>query len=334
MKLLITGGAGFIGSNFIRYWFKKYPKDKIVNLDKLTYAGYLPTTNDFKDNANYTFIKGDIVDSKVCQKAIKGCNVVVNFAAESHNDRAIADPGIFVKTNVLGTQILLDATRNEGVKRFHHISTCEVFGDLELNEKRKFKEGDPFLPKTPYNASKAAANHVVMAYYSTFGIPVTISHCANNLGPFQFPEKVIPRFVTNLINGEKLPLYKSSQFKREWIHVDDHNRAVEMIIKKGKSGESYNIGTGIEKSVEEIADSTLRIFGLPKSYKKYVPDRKQHDKRYLLDTKKIRRELGWKPEISFHQALKSTILWYKENEWWWRPLKKKAEKLYEKTGQT
>jgi dTDP-glucose 4,6-dehydratase len=333
MRLLVTGGAGFIGSNFIRYWFKKYPKDKIVNLDKLTYAGHLSSTKDFSDNKNYRFVKGDIGNFELVKKVMKGVDVVVNFAAESHNDRAIQDPGIFVKTNVLGTQILMEAVRRSKVKRFHHISTCEVFGELELDEKRSFKEIDPFRPRTPYNASKAAANHIVMAYHYTFGMPVTISHCSNNLGPYQHPEKVIPRFTTNLINDQKTPLYKSSQFKREWIYVDDHNCAVEAIIKKGKVGESYNIGTGEERSVEEIADSILKNMDLSKTYKKYVPDRQSHDKRYLLNTKKIRKELGWKPKYDFEKGLGKTISWYKDNQWWWRPLKKKAEKLYEKTGQ-
>ncbi len=333
MKLLVTGGAGFIGSNFIRYWLKKYPKDKIINLDKLTYAGCLENTSDFAKNKNYKFVKGDIANPKVVGRAMKGVDLVVNFAAESHNDRAIQDPGIFLKTNVLGTQTLLEAARKQKVSRFHHISTCEVFGDLALDEERSFKETDAFRPRTPYNASKASANHVVMAYFHTFGLPVTISHCSNNFGPYQFPEKLIPRFVTNLIDSEKIPLYKSSQNRREWIYVDDHNEAVDLIVHKGRPGEAYNIGTGVEKSVEDIADGILRIMDLPKTYKKYVPDRLGHDRRYLLDTAKIRKELGWRPKYDFDSWLTKTIEWYKENEWWWRPLKKKAEKLYDRTGQ-
>lgn len=333
MKLLVTGGAGFIGSNFIRYWLRKYPQDKILNYDLLTYSGNLENLKGLEGNPNYKFIKGDIVDLKAVQKAMKAVDVVVNFAAESHNDRAIQDPGIFVKTNVLGTQVLLEAAKREKVKRFHQISTCEVFGDLDLREKRAFKEGDPFLPKTPYNASKAAANHVVMAYYHTFKVPVTISHCSNNYGPYQYPEKLIPRFITNLINDQKIPLFKSSHNKREWIYVDDHNAAVDLVIKKGKAGEAYNIGTGVEKSVEEIADAILNVLQKPKSYKKYVPDRLGHDRRYLLDRQKISKELGWKPKFGFNEWLGKTVEWYKKNEWWWRPLKKKAEELYEKTGQ-
>jgi len=333
MKLLVTGGAGFIGSNFIRYWLAKYPKDEIVNLDKLTYAGRLETTKDFSGEKNYKFIKGDIADLKTVRKAIAGVDVVVNFAAESHNDRAIQDPGIFVRTNVLGTQLLLEEARREGVKRFHHISTCEVFGELELDEKKAFKEEDPFRPRTPYNASKASANHIVMAYFHTFSLPVTVSHCSNNFGPYQFPEKIIPRFITNLIDDREIPLYKSSQNKREWIYVDDHNRAVDFIIHKGKEGEAYNIGTGIEKSVEDIADAILKIFNKTNVYKKYVPDRLGHDKRYLLDITKIHKELKWKPLNEFDKWLEKTVKWYEKNEWWWRPLKGKAEELYKQTGQ-
>ena len=232
-----------------------------------------------------------------------GCDMVVHFAAESHNDRAILDPGIFVKTNVLGTQVLLEAARVVGVKRFHHISTCEVFGDLGLEEKRAFKETDPYAPKTPYNASKAGANHVVMAYFHTFKIPVTISHCSNNYGPYQFPEKIIPLFVTNALQKQSLPLFQSSQNKREWLHVLDHCEAIDLILQKGKIGESYNIGSGIEKSVEEIADLGLGALKKDKSLKTYVPDRLQHDQRYLLDCSKITSELGWRPSVSFEEGI-------------------------------
>jgi dTDP-glucose 4,6-dehydratase len=328
MKLLVTGGAGFIGSNFIRSWFKKHPGDFIVNLDKLTYAGRLENTRDFSKNKNYRFIKGDIGNLKTVRQAVSGMEVIINFAAESHNDRGIKDPGIFVRTNVLGTQILLEAARLEKVKRFHQISTCEVFGELDLTESRSFKETDRFNPRTPYNASKAAANHLVMAYFHTFGLPVTISHCCNNFGPYQFPEKIIPRFVTNLIDDQKIPLYKSSLNRREWIYVDDHNAAVDLIIHKGRVGEAYNIGTGIEKSIEDIAGSTLKIMGKTETYKKYVPDRLGHDQRYLLDSSKIRRELGWKPAHPYNSSLIATVKWYRENSWWWRPLKAKAESIY------
>lgn len=321
MKILVTGGAGFIGSNFIRYWLKNHPDDQVINYDLLTYAGNLENLKDIQGDSRYTFVKGDIADYETARAAMEGVNVVVNFAAESHNDRAILDPGIFVKTNVLGTQILLAAAKDANVDRFHHISTCEVFGDLELDEDRMFKESDSQVPKTPYNASKAAANHVVMSYFHTFKLPVTISHCANNYGPYQFPEKVIPVFTTNALEDKPLPLFKSSQNKREWIHVDDHARGIEAIINKGTIGESYNIGTQTEKTVEDIADAVLKTLGKPESLKTYVPDRLQHDKRYLLDPTKMREELGWEPQIDFDQGIKETILWYKENEDWWRRCK-------------
>jgi dTDP-glucose 4,6-dehydratase len=330
MKLLVTGGCGFIGSNFIRYWLSEYPRDGVVNLDKLTYAGRLENTNDFSQSKNYRFIRGDICNPVMVDKAMRGIDVVINFAAESHNDRAIRDPGIFVKTNILGTQVLLEAARREKVKRFHQVSTCEIFGQLELGETRSFKETDPYRPRTPYNASKAAANHVVMAYFHTFSLPVTISHCSNNFGPYQFPEKIIPRFVTNLMDNQKIPLFKSSLNRREWIYVDDHNRAVDMIIHKGRPGEAYNIGSGTEKSIEDIADAILGIMAKPQSCKKYVPDRLGHDRRYLLDTAKIRKELGWKPLHRFDSSLTATVKWYRENPWWWRPLKNRAESIYKK----
>jgi dTDP-glucose 4,6-dehydratase len=328
MKLVVTGGCGFIGSNFIRYWLQKYPKDRITNLDKLTYAGRLENTRDFANNSRYRFIKGDIGNAQTVKKALLGVDVVVNFAAESHNDRSVKDPGIFVKTNVLGTQTLLEAARAAKVRRFHHISTCEVFGDLGLAENRSFSETDPFLPRTPYNASKAAANHIVMVYFHTYCLPVTISHCCNNFGPYQFPEKIIPRFVTNLLENKKIPLYKSSQNRREWIYVDDHNAAVDLIIHRGRVGEAYNIGTGVEKSIEEIADALLKLLTQPQSKKTYVPDRLGHDRRYLLNTAKIRRELNWKPSHNFSTWLKTTVAWYRENDWWWRPLKTSAESIY------
>lgn len=322
MRILVTGGAGFIGSNFIRYWLEKYPEDQVVNLDLLTYAGNLENLKDIEKNLNYKFVNGDIGDLESNRKLFKDekINVVVNFAAESHNGRAMVEPDIFVKTNVLGTQMLLEAAKDAGIDRFHHISTCEVFGDLDLDEKRAFKESDPYMPKTPYNASKAGANHEVMAYYHTFKLPITISHCANNYGPFQFPEKVIPRFVTNAIQDQELPLFKSSQNRREWLHTLDHCKAIDLIIKKGKVGEAYNIGSGVEKSVEEIAAAVLKRLNKPETLKVYVEDRPGHDRRYLLDTTKIRTELGWQPEIEFEAGIDEVVDWYVKNESWWRPL--------------
>ncbi|MFC1618167.1 dTDP-glucose 4,6-dehydratase [Patescibacteria group bacterium] len=322
MNILVTGGAGFIGSNFIHYWLEKYPDDKVVNLDVLTYAGNLENLRDIKDDKRYKFVKGSINDLEKNAKLLKDekINVIVNFAAESHNGRATIEPDIFVKTNVLGTQMLLEAAQRAGIDRFHHVSTCEVFGDLALDEERSFKEDDPYLPKTPYNASKAGANHEVMAYFHTFKLPVTISHCANNYGPYQFPEKVIPRFITNALQDQELPLFKSSENKREWLHTKDHCIAIDKIIKKGKEGEAYNIGSGVEKSVEELADLILEKLDKPQSLKTYVEDRPGHDRRYLLDLNKIQTELDWKPTIDFAEGTEELIKWYQDNEDWWRPL--------------
>ncbi|MBI4457670.1 GDP-mannose 4,6-dehydratase, partial [Candidatus Uhrbacteria bacterium] len=244
------------------------------------------------------------------------------------NDRAVLDPGAFVRTNVLGTQTFLEASRRAGVSRFHHISTCEVFGDLALDENRAFLEGDAYAPRTPYNASKASANHVVMAYHHTFGLPVTISHCCNNYGPYQFPEKLIPLFATNAMEDKSLPLMKSSHNRREWIHCDDHSAAVDMILEKGRIGHAYNIGTGIEKSVEEITDVILGVLGKPASLKTYVADRQGHDRRYLLDIAKIQSELGWKPAIGFEEGIRRTVEWYRDNPEWWQRVKDGSYQQY------
>lgn len=323
MNILVTGGAGFIGSNFIHYMLQKYPDYRIVNLDLLTYAGNLENLKDIGNNPNYKFVKGDIGDLEKNTQLLKEekINVIVNFAAESHNGRAMVEPDIFVKTNVLGTQMLLEAAKNaRNIDRFHHISTCEVFGDLALDEERAFKESDPYLPKTPYNAAKASANHEVMAYFHTFKLPVSISHCANNFGPYQFPEKVIPRFITNALEDKELPLFRSSQNKREWLHTKDHCNAIDLIIHKGKIGEAYNIGSGVEKSIEDIATAVLKRLNKPETLKTYVEDRPGHDRRYLLDLAKIKNELGWQPEIDFEEGMDQVVRWYVDNEKWWRPL--------------
>ncbi len=320
MKLLVTGGAGFIGSNFIRYWLREHPDDQVINFDALTYAGNLANVADAARDPHCAFVKGDIGDPVAVTSVMSGTDIVVNFAAESHNDRAVRDPGIFVRTNVVGTQILLEAARHAKVKRFHHISTCEVFGDLALDEAHAFKESDNQAPRTPYNASKAAANHIVMAYFHTFGLPVTISHCANNYGPYQFPEKLIPLFTINALQGKSLPLYRSSNHKREWIHVDDHCRGIDMILRKGIPGQAYNIGSGTEKSIEEITDLILQTLGRDASLKSYVPDRLGHDRRYLLDPTKIQTELGWQATIPFECGIVDTIHWYQNNQSWWQAL--------------
>lgn len=325
MNLLVTGGAGFIGSNFIHYILDKHPDYKVVNLDLLTYAGNLENLKDIEDNPNYTFVQGDIADYNLVDSIIKEHKIdaIVNFAAESHNSWAIIDPGKFFRTNVIGTQTLLEAARKNGGIRFHHISTCEVYGDLSLDSNEKFKESSPYLPRTPYNASKAASDLAVRVYHDTFKLPVTISNCANNYGPYQFPEKLIPLFTTNLIEGKKIPVYKNSQNRREWIHVLDHCRAVDLVLHRGQIGHTYNVGSGLEKSVEEITDFILKELNMPSSMKEYVEDRPGHDRRYLLDSSKITKELGWQTVIDFEEGLRDTIKWYKAKQDWWKPLKEK-----------
>ena len=327
--VMVTGGAGFIGSNFIRYWLRKYPADKVVNYDLLTYAGNLPSLADIaeQESDRYSFVQGDIGDYDLALKTMEEHkpDYVVNFAAESHNSRAVLHPEAFFQTNCVGTVQLMRAALEAKVPRFHHISTCEVYGDLPLDTDDMFTKDSPFLPKTPYNASKAAGDMAVKTFYLTFGLPVTISNCSNNYGAYQFPEKVIPRFAVLALQGQKMTLYKTSQNKREWLHVDDHCRAIDLILKDGKVGEIYNIGSGLEVDVEGIADGILNVLGLDQSYKTYVPDRPSHDRRYLLDSSKIRQELGWSPEVDFEEGFNLTVNWYKENEDWWRPLMERAD---------
>ncbi len=336
MRILVTGGAGFIGSAFIRTMLRTHDDVEIVNFDALTYAGNLENLKEVKGDPRYSFFKGDIGDAAAVAHALDGADAVVHFAAESHNDRAVLDPGIFVKTNVLGTQVLLEACRRagntgpEGTRgiRFHHVSTDEVFGDLGLDEPRVWKEDEPKKPRTPYSASKAASDHLVMAYHHTYGLPVTMSHCCNNYGPYQFPEKLIPLFATNALEDKPLPLFKSSKNRREWIHADDHSAAVDLILQKGRIGESYNIGTGVEKSVEEVTDAILSALGKPQSLKTYVPDRPSHDRRYALESSKIRSELGWKPSIPFEAGIGETVRWYRDHSEWWERVKSGAYQRY------
>ena len=319
-KVLITGGAGFIGSNFIHYIAKKYPEYYIINLDKLTYAGNLENLKSLQKNKNYTFIKGDICDRKIVEQAMKGVDAVVHFAAETHVDRSIIGPAEFIKTNVIGTQVLLDATRELHISRFHHISTDEVFGALELDAKKIFDEKTPYNPHSPYSASKAGSDHLVRAYFDTYGLPITVSNCSNNYGPYQFPEKIIPLFITNALNNKPLPIYGDGKSVRDYLHVQDHCEAIDLIIHKGKVGETYCVGGGAEKNGIEIADTILNALNKPKSLKKFVPDRLGHDRRYAIDAAKIKRELGWKPQFNFETGIKSTIKWYVENEEWWKKL--------------
>ncbi len=324
MNVLVTGGAGFIGSNFVRYWAAEHPKDHIVVLDLLTYAGNQANLTDI--DHPFKFVHGDIADSSLIEKLFhtEKIEVVVNFAAESHNSLAVLDPSLFFSTNVLGTQNLLEVARKMGVKRFHHISTCEVYGDLALDSDEVFTEESPYRPRTPYNASKAGADHAVRAYYETFGLPVTISNCCNNYGPHQFPEKVIPRFATLALDDKPLTLYASTTNQREWLHVLDHCRAIDRILTEGGLGETYNVGSQVEKSIEEISDCILETLGKSPSLKIIVPDRPGHDRRYLLDSSKIKDELGWTSEIEFEAGMKETVHWYADHRSWWEPLLEKA----------
>jgi dTDP-glucose 4,6-dehydratase len=319
VRMLVTGAAGFIGSNFVRYWRERHAEDDVVAYDLLTYAGNRANL----DGLDVPFVHGDIGDADLATRRLadEQIDVVVNFAAESHNSLAVVDPGRFFRTNVLGTQTLLEAARHAGVERFHHVSTCEVYGDLPLDSGERFSEESPYRPRTPYNASKAGADHAVRAYHETYGVPVTITNCSNNYGACQFPEKVIPLFVTNALDDEPLPLYASTRNKREWLHVLDHCRAIELVLREGRVGETYNVGSGVEKTIEEIADAVLGALDKPESLKTIVPDRPGHDRRYLLDSTKIRDELGWRDEIAFEDGLEETARWYAGNRAWWEPLK-------------
>jgi dTDP-glucose 4,6-dehydratase len=318
MKLLVTGGAGFIGSNFIRYWRKNNPEDQIINLDLLTYAGNLENLEDIREN--YRFVKGDICDIELVNELVKEVDLIVNFAAETHVDRSILGSADFIRTNVEGTRVLLDAAKNNGNKRFHHISTDEVFGALSLDDP-KFNEKTPYDPRSPYSASKAASDHLVRAYFHTHKLPITISNCSNNYGPYQFPEKLIPLFVTNLIEGKEVPVYGTGANVRDWIQVDDHNAGVEAIIKKGRLGETYCLGGNQEKTNLEITQMILDAMGQGPEMIKYVADRKGHDLRYAIDFTKAKTELGWEPKINFAEGLKNTIEWYKNNASWWKNIK-------------
>jgi dTDP-glucose 4,6-dehydratase len=324
MRLLVTGGAGFIGSNFVHYWLERYPDDHVVVYDLLTYAGNRASLGAVEDRI--VLVEGDICDRELTERTLRdeAVEVVVNFAAESHNSLAVVDPTRFFRTNVLGTQTLLDASRAAGVERFHHVSTCEVYGDLALDSDEVFTEESPYRPRTPYNASKAGADHAVRAYFETFGLPVTISNCSNNYGPFQFPEKVVPLFTTNALDDQPLPMYASTQNKREWLHVLDHCAAIDLVLRRGRDGETYNVGSGLEATIEEIADLVLELTGKPMELKSIVPDRPGHDRRYLLDATKIRDELGWTPAHEWRQGLAETVAWYAANREWWEPLKDRA----------
>ena len=320
MKILVTGGAGFIGSDFIRYMLGAHPDYNIVNLDSLTYAGNLNNLKDCDTSQRYTFVHGDICNRTLVHSVMEryGIDTVVHFAAESHVDRSIADASIFVKTNVLGTYTLLEASKLQKVRRFIHISTDEVYGSIQEGS---FRETDILSPSSPYSSSKAGSDLLALSYFTTYNLPVIVTRCTNNFGPYQYPEKLIPLFVTNLIDGKKVPVYGTGKNIRDWIHVNDHCRAVDLLLDKGNSGEIYNIGGENEKTNLEITEKILTLLKKDDSMIEYVEDRPGHDLRYSLNCSKL-RALGWKPSQSFEEGLIDTVRWYIQNEWWWRPLKK------------
>ncbi|KRF00388.1 dTDP-glucose 4,6-dehydratase [Paenibacillus sp. Soil766] len=313
-SLLVTGGMGFIGSNFIHYWKKHHPDDQIINVDLLTYAGNRDNARLFDGQVGYQFVQSDIGDEALMMKLMQGIDVVVHFAAESHVDRSIHDPGSFVRTNVVGTQILLEAARQGSIKKFIHISTDEVYGSL--GAEGSFSEDTPIAPNSPYSASKAGSDLLVRAYYETYGFPAVITRCSNNYGPRQFPEKLIPLLITRALRDENIPLYGDGLNVRDWLYVDDHCSAIERVIEAGVPGEVYNVGGQNERTNLEVVQSILKLLGKPESLIQYVADRLGHDRRYAIDSSKIRRELGWSPAYSFEMGLQKTLEWYvQESEW-------------------
>lgn len=323
MNILVTGGAGFIGSNFIFHMLDTYPLYRIVCLDALTYAGNSATLKSVMFNDNFRFVKGDITDMNFVDKlfAEENFDIVVNFAAESHVDRSIENPDVFLKTNILGTQILMDASRKYDVKRFHQVSTDEVYGDLPLDRTDLFfTEETPIHTSSPYSASKAGADLLVLAYHRTFKLPVTISRCSNNYGPYHFPEKLIPLMIAKTLNDEKLPVYGNGENVRDWLYVLDHCRAIDRIIHDGRVGEVYNVGGHNERTNLEVVRTILKELNKPESLISYVTDRAGHDRRYAIDPTKIKNELGWEPTTTFDDGIKLTIRWYLDNEKWWKDI--------------
>lgn len=323
MTIIVTGGAGFIGSNFIFHMLEVYPEYRIICLDKLTYAGNLSTLEKVKDNKNFRLVKADICDRQAVYKLFEEENpdIVVNFAAESHVDRSIETPEIFLQTNIIGTAVLMDACRKYGIKRYHQVSTDEVYGDLPLDRPDLFfTENTPLHTSSPYSSSKASADLLVLSYYRTFGLPVTISRCSNNYGPYHFPEKLIPLMVINALANKPLPVYGEGLNVRDWLYVEDHCRAIDLIIHNGRVGEVYNVGGHNEMSNIDIVKIICKTLGKPESLITYVSDRKGHDLRYAIDPEKIHNELGWLPETKFADGIQRTIKWYLENENWWKPI--------------
>jgi len=323
MNLIVTGGAGFIGANFVYYELRTHPEDRIVCYDVLTYAGNIATLDEAKRSPNFTFVRGDIADRAAVYALFERekPDVVINFAAESHVDRSIENPEIFLQTNIIGTSILLDACRKYGIERYHQVSTDEVYGDLPLDRPDLFfTEETPLHTSSPYSSSKAGADLLVQAYARTYGIPVSISRCSNNYGAFQFPEKLIPLMIIRALRGEKLPVYGDGLNVRDWLHVDDHCAAIDAIVRRGNAGEIYNVGGHNERSNIDVVRTILRLLGKGEELISYVEDRKGHDRRYAIDPAKIGRDLGWQPETSFEDGIRSTIRWYEEHQEWWEDI--------------
>lgn len=319
MKLLVTGGSGFIGSNFIRYILHTYPTYSVVNLDALTYAGNQENLADLSNEGRYSFVHGSICDDALVNSIMKDVDIVVNFAAESHVDRSIDNPKEFILTNIVGTYTLLQSALLHNKKRFHHISTDEVYGQLSDTDV-PFSEGTPYDPRSPYSASKASSDHLVSSYFHTYGLPVTISNCSNNYGPYHFPEKLIPLAITNVLTGKKIPVYGDGMQIRDWLHVEDHCRAIDVIIHKGKIGETYCIGGNSEYTNKDLLQKILKIMGVTEDVFEYVKDRAGHDRRYAINFSKIKNELRWEPQITIDVGLKKTVTWYEENKGWWEKL--------------
>lgn len=325
MNLLVTGGAGFIGSNYVHYLLENHPDDFVVNLDLLTYAGNLPNLADIEGNPNHLFVQGDIQNTELVRHLIKtyGITHIVNFAAESHVDRSIINPEVFVETNVLGTLNLLNIAKELDIEKFLQVSTDEVYGSLGADG--YFTEETPLAPNSPYSASKASADMLVHSYYETFGMNVNITRCSNNYGPYHFPEKLIPLMITNAMDGKPLPIYGDGLNVRDWLHVKDHCQAIDLVLRKGKKGEVYNVGGHNERTNNEIVDIIVDYLGVSRDLITYVDDRLGHDHRYAIDPTKLETELGWKPEYTFDTGIVETIEWYLNREDWWRPLKERAE---------
>lgn len=328
-KILVTGGAGFIGSNFIHYWLKKYPDSTVINLDALTYAGNRESLVDVEGLTNYKFVQGNILDRQLVNKIMSDVDAVVHFAAESHVDRSILEPAIFLETNALGTQVLLEAALKNKVKRFHHISTDEVFGSLELESDEKFTDKTAYDPRSPYSASKAASDHLVRAYGETFGLPYTITNCSNNYGEYHFPEKLFPLAITNLIEGKKVPVYGDGKNVRDWLYVQDHCHAIDLVLHEAENAETYLVG-GLNQDISnlEIVKMIIKLMDKSEDQLEFVKDRLGHDRRYSVDWSHLNQKLGWEPTVTLEEGLTKTIEWYKNNRQWWQPLKEKSQDFF------